>query len=109
MFGFFRKIVGQSKEPAVADQQPLKLSGTFMVQDVFEISGLGIVVVGSVVSGVISPGQKVFVNGKMAVIKSVEAHHKQLKFANAGENIGINLLGIGRTDIQKGLTIEFYY
>ncbi len=78
------------------------------VQDVYEITGIGTVPVGKIVTGVMKIGQKVKVlpgrtgEGIEGEVKTIEAHHEQLTEATAGDNVGINIRGIGKKDIARG-------
>ena len=75
---------------------------------VYEIVGRGTVVLGKVLTGKISLGQITTVNGKTATVKSIEANHKQLAFAEEGLNAGIGLEGINKDDVKTGITLEFH-
>ena len=78
------------------------------VQDVYEITGIGTVPVGKVISGVMKKGSKVVVlpgrtgKGVEGELKTIEAHHEQLDKAEAGDNVGINIRGVGKKDIARG-------
>ena len=71
--------------------------GTFQLQDVYNIKGVGRIAVGKVLSGSLHVGQKGFVNGKTVIVKSIEMHHQQLPAA-VGDNIGIHLKGLTTED-----------
>jgi elongation factor 1-alpha len=86
--------------PEKQTDKPLRLP----IQDVYSITGVGTVPVGRVESGVMKPGDKiVFVpSGAQGEVKSIEMHHKEMPKAEAGDNIGFNVRGVGKTDIKKG-------
>ena len=92
------------KEP----QKPIELPLRMPVQDVYEITGIGTVPVGKIETGKMKPGQKVLIlpgrtgKGVDGEIKSIEMHHEQLPEAIAGDNVGINIRGIGKKDIARG-------
>ena len=54
------------------------------------------------------PGQKIIVlpgrtgRGIEGEVKTIEMHHEQLSQAEAGDNVGINIRGIGKKDIARG-------
>lgn len=80
--------------------KPLRLP----VQDVYTITGVGSVPVGRVETGVLKVGDTVVfmpsnVSGE---VKSIETHHERIEKAEPGDNIGFNVRGIARTDIQRG-------
>ncbi|MFH1325142.1 MAG: translation elongation factor EF-1 subunit alpha [archaeon] len=78
------------------------------VQDVYEITGIGTVPVGKIVTGVMKKGSKVLVlpgrtgKGVEGELKTIEMHHDQLDTAEAGDNVGINIRGVGKKDIARG-------
>jgi len=78
------------------------------LQDVYEITGIGTVPVGKIATGVMKVGQKVIIlpgrsgTGVHGEIKTIEMHHEQLPAAEAGDNVGINIRGIGKKDVARG-------
>ena len=76
------------------------------VEDVFSISGRGTVATGRVESGVIKTGEEVEIVGiketKKSVCTGVEMFRKLLDSGEAGDNVGILLRGIERSDIERG-------
>lgn len=91
-----------------APEKPTNLPMRMAIQDVYEITGIGTVPVGKIETGVMKPGQKVIIlPGRSGVgvpgeIKSIEAHHEQLAEAEAGDNVGVNIRGVGKKDIARG-------
>jgi len=87
---------------------PTNLPMRMPVQDVYEITGIGTVPVGKVETGIMKIGQKIKVlpgrtgEGIQGEVKTIEAHHETLSEAPAGENVGVNLRGIGKKDIARG-------
>jgi len=76
------------------------------VEDVFSISGRGTVATGRIESGVIKTGEEVEIIGvketKKSVCTGVEMFRKLLDSGEAGDNVGILLRGVERTDIERG-------
>jgi elongation factor 1-alpha len=78
------------------------------VQDVYEITGIGTVPVGKIETGIMKIGQKVkvlpgrTVEGIEGEVKTIEMHHEQMQEAPAGDNVGINVRGVGKKDIARG-------
>ena len=76
------------------------------VEDVFTITGRGTVATGRVERGVVKVGDNVSIVGmgsdKASVVTGVEMFRKLLDEAQAGDNIGVLLRGITRTDIERG-------
>ena len=91
-----------------APQPPIDLPMRMPVQDVYEITGIGTVPVGKVVTGIMKKGSKVIVlpgrtgKGIEGELKTIEAHHEMLDEAQAGDNVGINIRGVGKKDIARG-------
>ena len=91
-----------------APESPTNLPMRMPVQDVYEITGIGTVPVGKVETGIMKIGQKIMVlpgrtgEGIRGEIKTIEAHHETLSTAEAGENVGVNVRGVGKKDIQRG-------
>jgi len=76
------------------------------IEDVFSIKGRGTVVTGRVDRGTIKVGEEVEIVGikdtRKTVCTGVEMFHKMLDQGQAGDNIGVLLRGIGRTDVERG-------
>jgi len=91
-----------------APELPTELPMRMPVQDVYEITGIGTVPVGKVETGVMKQGMKVKVlpgrtgEGIEGEIKTIEAHHEILPQADAGDNVGVNIRGVGKKDIARG-------
>ncbi|MBI2043241.1 translation elongation factor EF-1 subunit alpha [Candidatus Pacearchaeota archaeon] len=87
---------------------PTNLPMRMPVQDVYEITGIGTVPVGKIETGIMKKGQKVVVlpgrtgKGVEGELKTIEMHHEQLDEATAGDNVGINIRGVGKKDIARG-------
>ncbi len=77
------------------------------VEDVFSISGRGTVATGRVERGTVKVGDVVEIVGlsdekKSTTVTGVEMFHKLLDQAQAGDNIGALLRGIGKEEIERG-------
>ena len=76
------------------------------VEDVFTITGRGTVATGRVERGTIKVQDKVELVGITAtretVVTGVEMFRKELDFAQSGDNVGLLLRGVDRTDIERG-------
>ena len=76
------------------------------IEDVFTITGRGTVATGRVERGQVKVGDTVEIVGlgesKSTVVTGVEMFHKSLDAAIAGDNAGLLLRGIQRTDIERG-------
>ncbi|MFA5873111.1 MAG: elongation factor Tu [Anaerolineales bacterium] len=79
------------------------------VEDVFSIKGRGTVVTGRVDRGVIKVGEPVEIIGlratRSSVCTGVEMFHKMMDEGMAGDNLGLLLRGIERTDVERGQVV----
>jgi elongation factor Tu len=80
------------------------------IEDVFSIKGRGTVVTGRVDRGVIKVGDGVEIVGlreksMASVVTGVEMFHKSLDQGMAGDNCGLLLRGIDRTDVERGMVV----
>lgn len=77
------------------------------VEDVFSITGRGTVGTGRVERGVVHMGDKVERVGiretEEYVVTGVEMFNKTMKEAQAGDNIGLLLRGLQKTDLERGM------
>jgi elongation factor 1-alpha len=89
-------------------EKPVSLPLRLPLQDVYNITGIGVVPVGKVETGTMKVGQKVTVvpardgRGITGEVKSIEMHHEQIQMAEPGDNIGFNVRGISKQDIARG-------
>ncbi|MBW2964509.1 translation elongation factor EF-1 subunit alpha [Candidatus Woesearchaeota archaeon] len=90
--------------PEKPTQLPLRLP----LQDVYNITGIGVVPVGRVETGVMKVGDKIIVvpardgKGIRGEVKSIEMHHEQMQVAEPGDNVGFSVRGIGKKDCARG-------
>ncbi len=80
------------------------------VEDVFSITGRGTVATGRIERGIINSGEPVEILGMGAenlksVVTGVEMFRKILDRGEAGDNVGLLLRGIEKTDIKRGMVI----
>jgi len=89
--------------PARAIDKPLRLP----LQDVYKIGGIGIVPVGRVETGILSPKMVVVFapSGVTTEVKSVEMHHEQLTQALPGDNVGFTIRNVSLKEIKRGYVV----
>ena len=80
------------------------------IEDVFSITGRGTVATGRIEAGVINTGDGVDIVGMgdeklTSTVTGVEMFRKILDRGEAGDNVGILLRGIEKTDIKRGMVI----
>lgn len=98
------KAMDEIQEPEKPTELPLRLP----IQDVYNITGIGVVPVGRIETGIMKVGDKVTavpgregkgVNGE---VKTIEMHHEQHQQAIPGDNVGFSVRGFGKKDLQRG-------
>lgn len=80
------------------------------VEDVFSITGRGTVATGRIETGVINSGESVDILGMgdeklSSTVTGVEMFRKILDRGEAGDNVGLLLRGIEKSDIRRGMVI----
>jgi elongation factor Tu len=80
------------------------------VEDVFSITGRGTVATGRIERGIVNSGEAVDILGMGAenlksTVTGVEMFRKILDRGEAGDNVGLLLRGIEKTDIRRGMVI----
>ena len=116
---------GRLEDPAIAPIRALvealdsripdpvrDLDGPFLmpVEDVMTITGRGTVCTGRVERGVLRPQEPVEIVGLVAedgaprrvVVTGIQAFRRDLPQAEAGQNVGLLLRGLGRDEVQRG-------
>jgi elongation factor Tu len=90
-------------DPVREEDKPFLMS----IEDVFSIKGRGTVGTGRIERGKVKVGDEVEIVGLMkaprkTVVTGVEMFNKTLEFGMAGDNVGVLLRGIERTDLERG-------
>jgi elongation factor Tu len=89
--------------PERAEDKPFLMS----IEDVFSIKGRGTVGTGRIERGKVKVGDEVEIVGLMkaprkTVVTGVEMFQKTLEYGVAGDNVGVLLRGIERTEVERG-------
>ncbi len=92
-------------EPKRETEKPFMMP----IEDVFSIKGRGTVVTGRVDRGIVKVGEPVEIIGlretRNSVVTGVEMFHKMMDEGMAGDNLGLLLRGIERTDVERGQVV----
>jgi len=93
-------------EPVRQVDKPFLMS----VEDVFSIKGRGTVATGRIERGIVKVGDKVEIVGlreqsKDTTCTGVEMFNKTLDSGQAGDNVGLLLRGIEKTEVERGMVI----
>ena len=105
---FKGKTLLETMNDLTPPEKPTNLPLRMPIQDVYNITGIGVVPVGKVETGVMKVGDKVIIvpardgKGISGEVKSIEMHHEQLQTAEPGDNCGFSVRGIGKKDIARG-------
>ena len=87
-------------------QRPKDKPFLMPVEDIFTISGRGTVATGRVEQGIVKTGGDLEIVGiretRKTVCTGVEMFRKILDTGEAGDNIGVLLRGVERTDVERG-------
>ncbi len=79
------------------------------VEDVFSITGRGTVATGRIERGKVKVGEEVALVGfgadKKTVVTGVEMFRKLLDEGQAGDNVGLLLRGVDKSDIERGMVL----
>jgi elongation factor Tu len=79
------------------------------IEDVFSITGRGTVVTGRVERGQLKLNEEVEIIGlgihKKTVVTGIEMFRKELDFAQAGDNAGLLLRGVAKTEVERGMVV----
>ena len=79
------------------------------VEDVFSITGRGTVATGRIARGIVKVQDEVAVVGfgsdKKTVVTGVEMFRKLLDQGQAGDNVGLLLRGVEKTEIERGMVL----
>lgn len=88
-------------------QRPADKPFSMSVEDVFSITGRGTVVTGRIERGLLKSGEEVEIIGlhhniRKTVATSIEMFRKILDEGHAGDNVGILLRGVDKTEVERG-------
>src|SRR5215203_6596826 len=76
------------------------------IEDVFSISGRGTVVTGRIERGKVKVGEEIEIVGfkptEKKIVTGVEMFRKLLDEGTAGDNVGVLLRGVEKTDVERG-------
>ena len=79
------------------------------IEDVFSITGRGTVTTGRIERGIIKVGETVEIVGlkdtQTTTVTGIEMFQKTLDEGMAGDNVGILIRGIQKTDVERGMVI----
>src|SRR5215203_3140378 len=90
-------------------ERPIDQPFLMPIEDVFKIEGRGTVVTGRVERGILKKMDEVEIIGlrdtQKTTVTDIEMFRKLLDEARAGENVGVLLRGIKKTDVERGQVI----
>ena len=91
-------------------QRPTDLPFLLPVEDVFTITGRGTVATGRLERGIVKLNDPAEIVGlkeekKATVVTGIEMFRKSMDSAEAGDNVGLLLRGVQRTEVERGQVI----
>ncbi len=105
LFDIFKK----NKEADFNREELLSEDFNLIIQGVFAINTGGIVVVGSVKSGMVEPGENAMVvagdNEQAVKVVAIEKDRKSSSYGVTGENIALHITGVTTGQVGIGSTI----
>lgn len=102
------KTLLESLDDLKVPEKPINLPLRLPLQDVYNITGIGVVPVGKVETGIMKINQKIIAvpgregKGVHGEVKTIEMHHEQIQEAEPGDNVGFNVRGWAKKDIARG-------
>ncbi|WP_420611908.1 elongation factor Tu [Candidatus Spongiisocius sp.] len=100
------ELVSAVDEYVPVPDRPVDRPFLMPIEDVFSITGRGTVVTGKVEAGMVRVGDAVEVVGiretRRTVATGVEMFRKLLDEGMAGDNVGVLLRGVGKTEVERG-------
>jgi selenocysteine-specific elongation factor len=77
------------------------------IDRVFTMKGFGTVVTGTLVSGTIRKDEEleVFPQGKRVRVRGIQVHGQSAEQALAGQRTALNLAGVTKTDLERGMMV----
>ncbi len=93
-----------ARHAAPADPE---LPARLPVDRAFHLKGLGVVVTGTLASGVVRPGEtlEVLPRGARARVRSVQVHGQPREQAEAGERTSLQLTGVALEELARGMQL----
>jgi len=92
----------------VPPEKPTNLPFRMPIQDVYNITGIGVVPVGRIETGILKANDKIIAmpgregKGVPGECKSIEMHHESMPQAEPGDNVGLSIRGFGKKDVARG-------
>jgi len=106
IFSLMEKIDEYIPDPVRETDKPFLMA----VEDVFSITGRGTVATGRIERGKVNVGDTIEIVGlretRNTTITGLEMFQKSLDVALAGDNVGILVRGIQKTDIERGMVMS---
>jgi GTPase len=75
------------------------------IENIYQLEGIGVLVIGTVIEGTLKKGMEGNVNGRVMHINNIETDYKSVDLAEKGKRIGFTVSGVDKRDIRGGMTI----
>jgi selenocysteine-specific translation elongation factor len=97
------KLLALAERPQVEQAGP----STLIVDTVFNVRGIGTVVLATVKSGTVKKHDELHVlpGTKIAEVRSIQKHDEDFDVAGVGDHVGLALKGVEATDLDRGAVL----
>jgi elongation factor Tu len=103
------KLMDSVDDYIPAPERDTDKSFLMAIEDVFSITGRGTVTTGRIERGIVKVGETVEIVGlkdtQTTTVTGIEMFQKTLDEGMAGDNVGILIRGIQKTDVERGMVI----
>jgi elongation factor Tu len=103
------KLMDSVDDYIPAPERDTDKSFLMAIEDVFSITGRGTVTTGRIERGIVKVGETVEIVGlkdtQTTTVTGIEMFQKTLDEGMAGDNVGILIRGIQKTDVERGIVI----
>lgn len=103
-----KKLVAAIDSEIPEPERPLDKPFLLAVDSAYQIKGVGCVVTGTIETGKIKVGDDVDLVGykrkpTKTVVTGVEMFKKQMEYGQAGDNVGLLIRSVDKTDVKRGM------
>ena len=95
--------------------QPVNAPMRMPISRIYKIKGVADVLAGHVEQGIVKPGKKVLFlpthtacNPCVGKVFTVEMHHTHVDFANPGDDVALNIMGLDKNNMPKSGDVMMY-
>lgn len=106
----FGKKREKELELEVVDDENEPKKGEIRILHSFDLHGVGMIVVGSILKGDLRTGTEIYNEwGSKGSVYGIEINHKEVQLAREGQRANINIKGIKKTELEAGQHLMFEF